>query len=125
MTEIETRFEHVIDLLPTGHSVIIKLQKQKNGNVSISTGRVSPKGSYKPYFDTILPVKAYVEQNLRHILEPLYDKFKEQYPRRRTLFFRYNKKTGVLETFTTSGMMLKSKIQLLTPRTLAIENACN
>jgi len=96
----------------SSYSVIVKFQK-KGDNIDYSIGRMSSGGTYKPDYITNSGAVKFLQDNLMNPLIVLFNRFRELHPRKRTLYFRYNQRRNILETFTSSGMNLDSKVDIL------------
>jgi len=112
---MEQRFVEIIDQIDGARSLIVKLyRKTKNSPVLMSVGKMSKNGSYMPFYQDNPVIICQVEEGLWHELLKVYHLFQEHYPKKRTLFFRYNtqRPSRGIELFTASSMPLTSKLDL-------------
>jgi len=85
-------------------TLIIKLKTNYDGVIIGVLGRMSSGGSFTPAYDKIA-----VKSDLLHELTNIYREYRKLYPRRKTLFFRYNRNRDMLEAFGKGTMHLSSK----------------
>lgn len=86
------------------HSVIIKLSKNDQ-----SVGKMTPKGSYTPYYTQYCDIQ--VPDEILSELNEIYALYRQYNATKHTLFFRYNQKTNAgFQMFANASMVLSSQV---------------